>query len=70
MCFGSSSKPAPTPAPAPAAPPAPLATVAPAEGVNRKDASSLAMNRGRNSLRIDRTAPETGSTGSGLNIPG
>lgn len=68
MCF-SSPKVAPAPPPAPAAPPVPLATVAPAEGNNRRDASALGMNRGRSSLRIDRTAPDTGSTGSGLNIP-
>jgi hypothetical protein len=29
----------------------------------------LASNRGRNSLRIDRTQTDTGSSGSGLNIP-
>lgn len=69
MCmFSTPDIPAPPPPPAPAAP-QPLATVAPAEGSNRKDASLLASNRGRNSLRIDRTQPDTGSTGSGLNIP-
>jgi hypothetical protein len=49
--------------------PTPLATIAPAEGNNRKDTAMLASNRGRNSLRIDRTQPDTGSSGSGLNIP-
>ena len=69
MCmFSQPDIPAPPPPPAPAAP-QPLATVAPAEGSNRKDSSLLAANRGRNSLRIDRTQPDTGSTGSGLNIP-
>lgn len=69
MCLSSpSSPPPPPPPPAPAAP-APLATVAPAEGSNRKDSSMLSANRGRNSLRIDRTQPDTGATGSGLNIP-
>lgn len=69
MClFQTPDMPAPPAPPAPAAP-QPLASVAPAEGSNRKDASMLAANRGRNSLRIDRTQPDTGSTGSGLNIP-
>lgn len=69
MCFFSSKSSPPPPAPAPAAPAAPLTSVAPAEGSNRKDASQLAANRGRGSLRIDRTMTDTGSTGSGLNIP-
>lgn len=69
MCMSSpKSPPAAPPPPAPAAP-APLLTVAPAEGANRKDAAALNQNRGRNSLRIDRTQPDTGSSGSGLNIP-
>jgi len=68
MCM-SSPKPQPAPPPPAPAAPAPLLTVAPAEGTNRKDASSLNQNRGRNSLRIDRTQPDTGSSGSGLNIP-
>lgn len=68
MCFMPKSPAAPPP-PAPPAPAPDLATVAPAEGNNRKDASMLASNRGRNSLRIDRTQTDTGSTGSGLNIP-
>lgn len=60
----------PTPAaPLSAASTAPLATMAPAEGSNRKDAGLLSANRGRNSLRIDRSMPDTGSSGSGLNIP-
>lgn len=69
MCM---SSPKPPPAPPPPAPPAPipdLAQVAPAGGMNRKDAGALSANRGRGSLRIDRTQPDTGSTGSGLNIP-
>lgn len=66
MCFGSS--PPPPPPPAPMAP-QPLAQVAPAEGTNRKDSQYLSANRGRNSLRIDRTQPNTGNSGSGLNIP-
>jgi hypothetical protein len=69
MCLSSPKSPPPAPPPPAPAAPAPLVTVAPAEGTNRKDASTMAMNRGRNSLRIDRTQPDTGSTGSGLNIP-
>ena len=68
MCFFARTPPAPPP-PAPAAPAAPLATVAPAEGRRRRDSGMLASNRGRNSLRIDRTMSDTGSSGSGLNIP-
>lgn len=69
MCLPK-QKPPPSapPPPAPAAP-APLVTVAPADGSNRKDASLLANSRGRGSLRIDRTMTDTGSVGSGLNIP-
>lgn len=68
-------QPPPTPAPPTPAPPlaaastAPLATMAPAEGSSRKDAGLLAANRRRSSLRIDRSMPETGSSGTGLNIP-
>ena len=68
MCLSTPSTPAAPPPPAPAAP-APLVTVAPADGANRKDSSMLSANRGRGSLRIDRTQPDTGSTGGGLNIP-
>lgn len=72
MCLSSPKPPPPLPPPAlpaPAAPAAPLVSVAPAEGSNRRDAGLLAANRGRGSLRIDRTLPDTGSSGSGLNIP-
>lgn len=69
MCLSTpKSPPAPPPPPAPAAP-APLVSMAPAEGTNRKDAATTNQLRGRSSLRIDRTQPDTGSTGSGLNIP-
>jgi hypothetical protein len=68
MCLSSPSTPAAPPPPAPAAP-APLVTVAPAEGSNRKDSAMLSANRGRGSLRIDRTQTDTGSSGGGLNIP-
>jgi hypothetical protein len=69
MCLSTPKAPPPAPPPAPPAPAAPLATVAPAEGRRRSDAGMLASNRGRNSLRIDRTMSDTGSSGSGLNIP-
>lgn len=69
MCLSSPKPPPPLPPPAPAVPVAPLASVAPAEGSNRADASLLAANRGRGALRIDRTLSDTGSSGSGLNIP-
>lgn len=69
MCLSSPKAPPPAPPPAPPAPAAPLASIAPAEGSNRRDASLLSANRGRGSLRIDRTMADTGSSGSGLNIP-
>lgn len=70
MCFFSSPDPAPAPPPPPpAVAPPPIAEVKPAEGTNRKDSQYMSMNRGRSSLRIDRTQPNTGSSGSGLNIP-
>ena len=69
MCLSSPSAPPPSPPPAPPAPAAPLVSVAPAEGTRRQDAGMTAANRGRNSLRIDRTVSDTGSSGSGLNIP-
>lgn len=69
MCLSSPKSPPPPPAPPPPAAPAPVVTVAPAEGGNRKDESTLQANRGRSSLRIDRTVTDTESSGSGLNIP-
>lgn len=69
MCLSTPDAPPPPPPPAPAVPTPDLARIAPAEGMNRKDSSVLSANRGRGSLRIDRTQPDTGSTGSGLNIP-
>lgn len=71
MC-GSSPKPAP--APTPAAPPV-NPTPAPnvlqgAEGTKRSDSSATTAMRGRNSLRIDRSAGTLGGGGgNGLNIP-
>lgn len=70
MCLSSPKSPPPAPPPpAPMAPAAPLATVESSDGNNRKDSAFLSANRGRNSLRIDRTQTGTGSSGSGLNIP-
>ena len=69
MCLSTPSAPPPPPPPAPAVPTPDLAKSAPAEGMTSKDAAALSANRGRGSLRIDRTQPDTGSTGSGLNIP-
>lgn len=85
MCGGggySPPPPAPAPAPAAVAAPAPVAVVAPAVAapavagatgneptIRRTDTSVLQANRGRTSLRIDRTQPATGNSGSGLNIP-
>ena len=64
---------APASTPPPPATPAPPVPVVPVIGdeqnSRRKDASALAAGRGRNALRIDRTAPNTGSSGAGLNIP-
>ena len=69
MCLMTPDAPPPPPPPAPAVPTPDLARIAPAEGMNRKDLTALSANRGRGSLRIDRTQPDTGSSGSGLNIP-
>lgn len=69
MCLPSQKSPPPAPPPPAPAAPAPLVTMAPADGGSRKDASVLSTNRGRGSLRIDRTVADTGSSGSGLNIP-
>lgn len=71
MCV-SSHKPAPSPPPAP---PPVNPVQAPnvlqgADGTKRSDSSSMAAMRGRNSLRIDRSAGTLGGGGgNGLNIP-
>lgn len=67
MCFASS--PPPPPPPPPPAAPQPVATVSSADDANRKDSKYLRNNRGRSSLRIDRTVNAADSSGSGLNIP-
>ena len=72
MC-GSSSKPAPPPPPP--APPPVNPVQAPnvlqrADGTKRSDSSASTAMRGRNSLRIDRSAVTLGGGGgNGLNIP-
>lgn len=66
MCIGGSPPPAPPPLPLQAPPPPPA--VLESNSVN-STASALAANRGRGGLRIDKTKPDTGSTGNGLNIP-
>jgi hypothetical protein len=65
MC---SSPDAPKPvAPLPAQAPPLLPILEGAYGDKTKNA--LLANKGRSSLRIDRTQPDTGLTGSGLSIP-
>ena len=70
MCTPGS--PAAAPAPLPLMPPPAVAQMAGAsEGNNRNDSAALAANRGRSSLRIDKTQSVPGATpGNGLNIPG
>lgn len=69
MC-GSSPKPPPAPAPPPVQPPPTPNVLQGAEGTKRSDSSTMAAMRGRNSLRIDRTAGTLGGGGgNGLNIP-
>lgn len=69
MC-GSSPKPPPAPAAPPVNPPPPPNVLQGAEGTKRSASSTLAAQRGRNSLRIDRTAGTLGGGGgNGLNIP-
>ena len=66
MCMGGSPPAAPPPLPM-QAPPPPPPVLDTAEGSSTQNALSAA--RGRGSLRIDKTGMQTGSTGSGLNIP-
>ena len=71
MC-GSSPKPPPPPAPPPPVNPPPTPNVLQgAEGTKRSDSSATTAMRGRNSLRIDRSAGTLGGGGggNGLNIP-
>lgn len=67
MCFGPDSPP-PAPPPLPAQAPPPVNKLEGAEGGNATTAA-LAANRGRSSLRIDKTVNAPGAAGSGLNIP-
>lgn len=70
MCV-SSPKPPPPPAPPPPVTPPPTPNVLQgAEGTKRSDSSAMTAMRGRNSLRIDRSAGTLGGGGgNGLNIP-
>lgn len=68
MCGSSPKPPPPPPAPPPVNPVQAPNVLQRAEGTKRSD-SSTAM-RGRNSLRIDRSASTLGGGGgTGLNIP-
>lgn len=69
MC-GSSPKPPPPPAPPPVNPPPTPNVLQGAEGTKRSGSSTQTAMRGRNSLRIDRSAGTLGGGGgNGLNIP-
>ena len=70
MCVSGPKAPPPPPAPPPVNPaPAPNVLQG-AEGTKRSDSSASTAMRGRNSLRIDRTAGTLGGGGgNGLNIP-
>lgn len=67
MCFGPDAPP-PAPPPLPAQAPPPVTKLEGAEGASTTD-TALKANRGRSSLRIDKTVNAPGSAGSGLNIP-
>ena len=71
MCVSSPKSPPPPPAPPPVNPPPTPNVMQSAEGTRRSDSSTLASMRGRNALRIDRSAGTLGGGGggSGLNIP-
>ena len=69
MC-GSSPKPPPPPAAPPVNPVQAPNVLQGAEGTKRSDSSASTAMRGRNSLRIDRSASTLGGgVGTGLNIP-
>lgn len=69
MCV-SSPKPAPTPAAPPVNPIQAPNVLQGADGTRRSDSSAITALRGRNSLRIDRSAGTLGGGGgNGLNIP-
>ena len=69
MCGSSPPKAPPAPPPLPAqAPLPPPAVLSTADEVSATE-KSMKQQRGRASLRIDKTQAATGSTGSGLNIP-
>jgi len=68
MCLGRSRSPAPPPPPAPA-PPAPVPVLNTVKDEAKQD-DAMGRTRGRRKLRVDLAAtPNTGTEGSGLNIP-
>ena len=69
MCMSADTP--PTAAPMPLQPPPPVVKLAGAAGDGtRNDSAALAANRGRSSLRIDKSTNVPGaSAGNGLNIP-
>ena len=71
MCVSShKSAPPPPPAPPPVNPPQAPNVLQGAEGTKRSDSAASNAMRGRNSLRIDRSASTLGGGGgTGLNIP-
>lgn len=70
MCFPSTPSAPAAPPPLPVqAPPPPPAVLDVAPSASNSTSSALASNRGRSSLRIDRTQMGTGEAGTGLNIP-
>ena len=70
MCVSSPKAPPPPPAPPPVNPVQAPNVLQGADGTKRSDSSALTAMRGRNSLRIDRSAVTLGGGGgNGLNIP-
>lgn len=65
MCLSPSIPKAPAAVPVQAPPPVPVLDVSNGNATE----NALSANRGRSTLRIDKTGPSTGATGNGLNIP-
>jgi hypothetical protein len=63
MCMSTPSPPPPTPSPV--APPRPFTKVEKIENVKLAQRKKTARRGGQRSLTINRTAPSTGTTGSG-----
>jgi|21_taG_2_1085346.scaffolds.fasta_scaffold02509_1 hypothetical protein len=64
MCIGSTPTPPPPP-PSPTPPPRPMQKVKKVESTARKTRKENQRRGGQRSLLINRTAPKTGSAGSG-----